>query len=203
MQIPKKHYLGSANTLQSKMRVFLDTEFTSLTQQAELMALALVTEEKDYFYAEFTDFDISALSDWHKTYILPSLLLGTEREKLLPPNGQLCKGSRSEVKESLLQWLASLKKPLQVWGDVPAYDWVLFCELFGGALHLPEDLHYIVRDLATLLESAGYDPDISRFAFAYGEEAPPLELPQHNALADAFASMQCLEKLLNAETISK
>jgi hypothetical protein len=35
--------------------VFLDTEFTDLTQGAELISLALVCEDGRYLYAELTD----------------------------------------------------------------------------------------------------------------------------------------------------
>lgn len=184
------------------MRVFLDTEFTALRQDARLISLALVAENGSYFYAEFTDFDASALSDWHKEHILPSLIIGTARERFLPPFGKCCRGTQTQVRKILEDWLHSHNEQLIIWADVPAYDWVLFCQLFGGALYLPENIHYIVRDLATLLESKGHDPDLNRFDFAYRQQPPPFELPQHNALADAFAGLACLEKLAYLQTNS-
>lgn len=80
---------------------------------------------------------------------------------------------------------------------MPAYDWVLFCDLFGGALHIPSHIHYIVRDLATLLLCKGMDPDTDRFAMAFGEHnPPPAGLARHNALADAWGGMRCVELLM-------
>lgn len=177
------------------MRLFLDTEFTGLTQQAELISLALVSEEGDYFYAEFTDYDPASLEDWHHEHVLPHLFLTKDTRPELPPQGELCLGTRAEVAEALRKWLEQWTS-IEVWADVPAYDWVLFCELFGGALQLPKPIHYIVRDLATLLVARGLDPDADRFALAYGKEAPPAGLSRHQALGDALACGRCLEKLL-------
>lgn len=80
---------------------------------------------------------------------------------------------------------------------MPAYDWVFFCDLFGGALHIPSHIHYIVRDLATLLLCKGMDPDTDRFAMAFSEHnPPPAGLARHNALADAWGGMRCVELLM-------
>ncbi len=177
------------------MIAFFDTEFTGLRQHAELISLAVVCENETCFYAEFTDFNRAGLSDWHKEHVLPHLLLGTEREKHLPKGCTKIKGNRATITQNLKQWLEQCGE-LVLWADVPAYDWVLFCELFGGALSLPANVHYIVRDLATLLEVQGLDPDLSRRELAYGAETPlPFALPQHNALADALTGLACLKKL--------
>ncbi|MEM7571688.1 MAG: 3'-5' exoribonuclease [Bacteroidota bacterium] len=193
-------------------RLFLDTEFSALTQDAALLSLALVDEQGRWFYAVFTDSNWDGLSDWHQENVVPFLLLSPTQIEQLPAAGTYLKGDRAAVKLSLSNWLSSYEQ-IEIWADVPAYDWVLFCELFGGALSLPENIHYIVRDLATLLEMKGYNPDIDRFTFAHesteknenqdqwSTSAGPARkqsvsgLVRHNALGDALTSKAVFEKI--------
>lgn len=180
------------------MNLFLDTEFTGLHQQADLISLALVSNDRTYFYAEFTDFDAKQLTDWHKENVLPYLILEQQQQSSLPPNGTFCLGDRNTVKEQLIKWLEQWDA-IEVWADVSAYDWVFFCELFGGALHIPKQIHFIVRDLATFFQIKGVDTNIDRFAFAYGEShSSPVLLPQHNALSDAWAGLECYRRLISS-----
>ncbi len=44
--------------------IFLDTEFTGLTQSTQLISLALVADTGEEFYAEFTDYELEDASDW-------------------------------------------------------------------------------------------------------------------------------------------
>jgi len=175
------------------MRLFLDTEFTSLTTHAQLISLALVALDCSYFYAEFTDYEASQLTDWHRTHVIAHLVLPEQADRL-PRNGTTVYGNKTTVVTALKEWLSGWPE-VEIWADVPAYDWVLFCELFGGALHIPEHIHYIVRDLATLLQARSLDPDTDRFALAFGEHGPPGGLPRHNALADAWGGMEILTTL--------
>lgn len=196
-------------------RLFLDSEFTGLTRDAKLLALALVADDESWFYAEFTDVDRSVLSDWHQVNVVPHLSLTEEQIAGLPAGGRTVRGPAAVVTAALLEWLDRFSA-IEIWADVPAYDWVLFCDLFGGALRLPRPIHYIVRDLATLLVARGMDPDLSRFDLAYAREQRSLSsdgrepatepdptdastgLMRHNALGDAMAGMVCLTKLLPA-----
>ena len=77
-----------------------------------------------------------------------------------------------------------------MWSDCLAYDWVLFCQLFGGAMKVPSFINYIPRDICTLFEVKGVDPDIDRVAYAGIKEV------KHNALADALLIKACYEKLM-------
>lgn len=186
--------LGVNKASNPYMKLFLDTEFTALKQDARLISLALVSEEGRYFYAEFTDFDRDTLSDWHKEHVLAHLLLDENTSFDWPTHGTTLKGDYKIIKEALTTWLSQWTA-IEIWADVPAYDWVFFCELFGGALHIPSQIHFIVRDLATFFHLKGIDANISRFDFAYNKEGSELKLPQHNALADAWTCMRCYQQL--------
>jgi len=78
-----------------------------------------------------------------------------------------------------------------MWSDCLAYDWVLFCQLWGHAFNIPPCVYYIPFDLATLLMLKGIDPDIDRESFAnmIGDDGT-----KHNALWDALVIQKCYEK---------
>lgn len=167
------------------MILFLDTEFTGLQQSAQLISLALVSMDGQWFYAEFTDYDSESLSDWHKEHVLSNLLL----EKGIQPDfaqgaGRSIRANTKDVVRTLQEWLAAFEK-VEIWADVLAYDWVFFCELFGGSLHLPKEIFYIPHDFSTLLKVKGIDPDVSRESLA-PHWAAEYTTSKHNALYDAF-----------------
>lgn len=171
-----------------------------------------------WFYAVFTNVDTEKLSPWHQENVVPHLPLTDEQLARLPA-GQYLRDTKENIIRELRHYLAQFDQ-IVMWADVPAYDWVLFCELFGGAFGLPKNIHYIVRDLATLLEAKGYDADTDRFSLAYADvggaagamissadgrvgegqafAATAEGLLRHNALGDALAGSIVLNKLINA-----
>jgi len=178
---------------------FYDSEFTGLHQSTTLISLALVSENGESFYAEFTDYDHSQCDDWIKENVLthtrwlsqPVYTANLWREGTLT----LCLGDRKQVTKALAEWLASYEQ-IEIWADCLAYDWVLFCELFGGALKLPPNIFYMPNDLATLFKIKGYDPDCDREAFA--ETDPKQKIQKHNALWDAQVAKTCYQRLFQA-----
>ena len=82
---------------------------------------------------------------------------------------------------------------IQIWADVPHYDWVLFCELFGGAFGIPKQIHYMPMDAATLLNIQNIDINIVRTTLIDTEKLPQ-SLKQHNALYDAYTVKLLVEK---------
>ncbi|SEQ59736.1 3'-5' exoribonuclease domain-containing protein [Neolewinella agarilytica] len=196
--------------------IFLDTEFSGLHQNAALLSLAIVPDEGPWFYAVFTDVDTTTLSPWHQNNVVPHLLL-TDEQRAQLPTGIYLRDTPEKITHALRKYLEELGEVV-CWADVPAYDWVLLCELFGGAFGLPKNVHYIVRDLATLLEAKGYDIDTDRFDLAYenhqgadagarvssadgrvgeGQKAAATQegLLRHNALGDAMACKICWQKV--------
>jgi hypothetical protein len=181
-------------------KIFLDTEFTGLHQKTTLISLALVAESGEEFYAEFTDYDRSQLNDWLKENVIAKLRITHDQPFEKSGKGVYLKGDRIEIKEALQQWFNQFEG-VEIWADVLAYDWVLFCELFGGAFKIPENIFYAAFDLATLLRIKGiiepvssYENDISRYEFAGIEKSK-----QHNALEDARVEKLCFEKLMKDE----
>jgi len=99
------------------------------------------------------------------------------------------KDSVYDIGFALGDWLTQFDK-VEVWSDCLAYDWVLFCDFFGGAKSLPDNIYYIPFDICTLMKFKHVDPDINRenYSGMAGEA-------KHNALWDAKVIKACYEKL--------
>lgn len=182
------------------MKVFLDTEFTSLNQHAQLISLALVDEEGREFYAEFDDYDTLKLSKFQYENVIVNLFYQNMKGpiKEVKESCTLIKGSTETIVSELKSWLKSYEI-IEIWADVLAYDWVLFCELFGGALAIPHNIFFAPFDLSTLIRVKGliqprdkYNNDISRYKYVNYNMSG-----QHNALHDARVSKLCYEKLMD------
>ena len=101
------------------------------------------------------------------------------------------KNNSGAIRFYLENWLLSFNENIEVWSDCLAYDWVLFCELFGGALKVPSFISYIPFDICTLMKLKGIDPDVNREEFAGIEPEG-----KHNALVDSRVIKACYEKLM-------
>lgn len=152
---------------------FFDCEFTDLTKDAELISIGIVSMSSKRFYAEL-DCDVSKCSEFVKKNVLPHL-----NEK---------KYSKIQVSDMLKEYFKQFKS-VQMVGDVYAYDWVLFCDVFGGSMKLPENISYICLDLATILSCNGFDPDISR------ESLSGIFYAEHHSLKDAVRMKIIFEEI--------
>lgn len=187
------------------MRVFLDFEFTGLHQNTTPISIGLVSADGREFYAEFTDYDRDQVNDWIEENVIPNTLyLSLPIEKRLditmPANHYL--GDRRYIVQRLSIWIRQF--PLvEVWADCLWYDWVLFCELFGGALNLPRNIYYIPFDICTAFRISDIDPDIDREEYARSGTISRdntcsilgKNVGQHNSLVDARILKSCYDTL--------
>lgn len=167
------------------MRVFFDCEFTGLHQDTTLISLGAISENGDALYIEFGDYDKTQIDDWLRENVIANL--GK------PDTDCLYAADYSHIEGAcyLKHWLKRFRN-VEMWSDCLAYDWVLFCELFGGGAEcLPRNVYYIPFDLCTLLKVKGIDPDIHRETFAGTKGGK-----RHNALHDAIVIKACYEKAI-------
>ena len=171
------------------MKVFFDTEFTGLHQKTTLISIGLIAETGETFYAELVDYDEKQIDDWLQENVVENLRFRRQSfsEPTLDHEHHAMKSARLTVGATLAEWLAQWER-VEMWSDVYAYDWVLFRELFGGAMKIPSNVYYIPFDLATFLAANGVDPDISREE--YGRMAD-VKGQKHNALWDARVIASC------------
>lgn len=100
--------------------LFLDTEFSDLTEDAIIISIALVNEREEYYYAEFTDtYQISDCSDFVKESVLP-LLFGGEYRKF-----------EVKIKQELNEWI-SKQGPCIIATDAPFWDMKVTSPLLRG-----------------------------------------------------------------------
>lgn len=191
------------------MKVFFDTEFTGLHQNTTLISIGMISEDGRTFYAEFNDYDNKQVNEWIRKNVILNLLfcepLKHEAEHWMKskvsPDRSLhqawnleMRGSREDVGQSLEEWLTQFDA-IEIWSDCLAYDWMLFCELFGGALNIPKHVYYIPFDICTLFKAAGVDPDVNREDFSGNVAWLAGQSQKHNALWDALVIKACYDRL--------
>ena len=177
---------------QQRTKVFFDTEFTGLHKATSLISIGLVTDRNKVFYGEFTDYNRGQVGQWLQENVINNLYEppGRPYHPTTRP-AYYHKGDKVDISNALAEWLESLG-PVEIWSDCLAYDWVLFCDLFGSAINIPANVYYIPFDICTLFKAQGIDPDISREEFA-GVTAGAHG--KHNALHDARVIKACFERL--------
>ena len=172
------------------MRVYLDCEFNYNQGDLSLISLAMVDDYGDAFYAEQTPV-IAGGNEWLDIHVVPKLWV-VDRS-LIDKKVHYVTGKKDYIGEQMKVWLkmrGGRETPVQMIGDVYAHDWLLFCDLMGG-FFLPDYLHYIPLDLATLLYAKGMWEDVDREGFAGLSDSSM----KHNALWDARVLRKCWLKL--------
>lgn len=174
-------------------KIFFDTEFTGLHQNTTLISIGLVAETGQTFYAELDDYDKGQLNEWLQENVINKLRL---QYKGLTARGDHSEylGNKRQLSSYLRTWLNQFEH-VEIWSDCMSYDWVLFCELFGGAFNIPGSVYYIPFDICTLFKERGIDPDISREEFASSIMTIDSTHNKHNALYDAEIIRLCHMKL--------
>jgi hypothetical protein len=140
------------------MKYWLDTEFIEQPCAIDLISIALVAEDGREFYAESSDVDWTKASQWTLQTVRPQL------------TGEAM--SREDIGYAGRRFTENDKDPV-FWGYFPAYDWVVFCWLFGNMDELP--FHFPQLCL-----------DIQQWAIELGDPELPQQIgARHHALADA------------------
>jgi len=212
------------------MNIFFDSEFTGLHQGTTLISLAMVSETNETFYVEFNDYSIERYDECVEENVIKNLLYSYDKEtghrlfyKLKVFNNSWSSYRAVGNSEDIMHWikcwlnyLSSQKDSLIFWGDCKDYDWVLFCELFGGALELKVPNTFGLNiiypysfDISTIMKMKAIDPDINRENFAFDNEKDmayfdehfkDVQTGKHNSLWDALVIQACFHKLQNMQT---
>ena len=188
--------------------IFFDCEFTGLHQNTTLISIGLVSQCGQSFYAEFIDYDKSQVDEWLQQNVIDKLIFNDadmvyavcEKGLILDTpafwrfidsdNKTEVKGSAIAIRLALDAWLSKFES-IQIWGDCLSYDWVLFCQIWGHAFKIPQNVYYIPQDICTLFFARGIDPDVVREEFAAVQESDR----KHTAIHDAMVIKKCFSKL--------
>lgn len=152
------------------MKYFLDTEFEEDGETIMPISLALVREDWRSLYIEF-DFDEERAREnvWVRDNVLTHLH-GQERV------------SKAEARRQIMSFLGLPKHPaesrrssIEIWAYFAATDWVLFYQIWGSMLDLPNGIPHHCMDLQQWWARLGFPKGVK----------PSKPKNAHDALADA------------------
>ena len=100
---------------------FFDTEFSEdgPDKPVKFISIGIVSENGDKYYAVSGDFSKEDLNSWVFLNVIPKLDIPPEGRKPI-----------SQIKKEILEFIGDDKDPVFV-ADHAAYDWVVFCWMFG------------------------------------------------------------------------
>ena len=142
------------------MKYFLDTEFSARGSQhpIQLISIAIKAEDGRELYAAAAGVDENACNDWVKKNVLPHLV-GMWRHPL------------AYIADEVKRFVGD-DKP-EFWGYYADYDWVVFCQMFGSMIDLPNGWPMYCRDIKQLCDERG------------NPKLPEQVSTEHDALNDA------------------
>ncbi|MFN7038854.1 MAG: 3'-5' exoribonuclease domain-containing protein [Alphaproteobacteria bacterium] len=158
------------------MKYWFDTEFIDDTKTIDLISIGIIDEEGKTYYAISNEFDINKACPWVKRNVLPFL---TEASKWK---------SRETIKKEIVGFIDHRKPEFWVYNG--AYDWVVFCQLFGHIRDLPRNYPWYANDIKQLAHSLGT------------ASLPEHSTQKHNALEDAKWTKLAWEFLTNYKKYS-
>lgn len=147
------------------MRWFFDTEFAEDGKTIELISIGMVSEAGHRYYAVSKEFDPEKCNDWVRANVLPKL----------PPRDFGHWKTRLEIATDIWEMVKEAGDP-EFWAYFADYDWVVFCQLYGRMLDLPEGFPMYCMDLKQLMKTAGVRKN---------QLPKQPEGSEHDALADA------------------
>lgn len=150
------------------MIYFLDTEFDERCQDGkaniQLISLGVVSLAGKQLYMENKAYDWGDLGikEWLFQNVKPHL------------QGGCFEKNPAEIKQALLDYFGD-DQNIEIWTFYGAYDWVVFCSLFGTMDKLPANMPMYSHDLMQLMKEKGIE--------SHSLPTPPGQL--HHALSDA------------------
>ena len=154
------------------MLVFIDTEFTCF-KHAELISLALVSEDGREMYVEATDYNRAKCNPFVVDHVLP--ILGRV-------SGAAC--DRTQMTERVREWFEQLPEPATVIYDFGG-DWYFLTQVVSWLPAAVQDPPANMAEKLALGSATFTHPIFEKAAAATFSE----QWPQHHALADARALM--------------
>lgn len=146
------------------MKYWFDTEFIEKPCTIELISIGMVNERGQTYYAVSSEFNPDEACEWVKENVLQYIEAETPIEERKPKN---------QIASEILSFVGDDPFP-KFYASYGAYDWVVFCWLFGKMVDLPRHFPMFVRDFRQILNRYG-NPKI-----------PLVSRNKHHALSDAL-----------------
>lgn len=198
------------------MKYFLDTEFIEDGKTIDLISIGIVAEDGREYYAVNSECKFENASNWVWKNVLNPIGIYVSSRFINPSDPSIsantkntlayCK-TKNAIKEDLLMFFAyeatntdsftAIKsaeecyKELEFWGYYADYDWVVFCQLFGTMMDLPNGFPMFCNDLKQEVDRIGVTM------------LPSQSENEHNALSDAKWNKELYRYLKSYETYEK
>lgn len=155
------------------MKYFYDTEFIEDGKTIDLVSIGIVAEDGRTYYAINKECNFEKADEWVRKNVIDKL------------EGQLSGfwKTKKEIKEDIIAFIGDDKPEL--WAYYADYDHVVFCQLFGRMIDLPNGYPFYTLDIKQLCNSIG-NPSL-----------PVQDEGEHNALADAKWNMEAYYYLVD------
>lgn len=162
------------------MKYFIDTEFieSGPSRPIQLISIGIVAEDGREMYAISSEFRAGDASDWVRRNVLAQIPESEIRQSV----------PLRRIAELVLEfvWPDDAREKPEFWGYYADYDWVVFCQMFGTMMDLPDGFPMYCRDIKQLCDDKG------------NPKLPEQGSGEHNALVDARWNKVAWE-FLNAE----
>lgn len=167
---------------------FIDAEFIEdgCRRTIDLISIGIVSEDGREYYACNDECDLSKANDWVKANVIPAL--PSKHIGINPSDPDVSPSVRQDIlswkmRDAIAQDILEFCNPVKYgspifWGEWPAYDWVVFCWVFGSMIDLPKEFPMRCRDVIQWAED--------HLGIDCSELPPSLEINgNHNALLGA------------------
>lgn len=150
------------------MRYFFDTEFIDAPPMIYPLSIGIIAEDERSYYAEFRhDEYVQHAGIWVRENVLPKLTEAKKTPETIRDELTTFIGREPE------QHHRRVESP-EFWGWFPAYDWVIFCQLFGAMVdglpwhwpNRPNDLVQWANHLGIARDALPEEPSGKHHAFA-------------------------------------
>lgn len=169
------------------MDYFLDTEFFEDGKTIDLISIALVAEDGRELYHINKDFDynraIDVMDEKYDHFVLHEVLSPMAKAEGFDkdPFGMILDSERSvpysELSDKVMEFIGEDEDP-KFYAYYADYDWVVFCQLFGRMIDLPENFPMFCMDLKQMMFERGLGSE-------WKNDLCPEPEDSHNALIDA------------------
>lgn len=173
------------------IKYFLDTKFIEDGKTIDLISIGLVCEDGREYYALNYDCDWHRANNWVKQNVLSQLpkmplpqTYATRKAFQSSEAYQQGWRNRSLIADEIIEFCSVDSKP-EFWGYYADYDWVVFCQLFGMMMDLPEEFPMYCRDIKQWADQLG------------NPKLPEQGKDERHALSDARWNKQAWEFLHN------
>jgi len=153
------------------MRYWFDTEFIEDGKTIDLISIGMVAEDGRELYLLNWECDLTRASLWVKENVLFQLPLKPTHEPSIGGTWLKKQDIVTEIKDFVFS--AGLDTKPEFWAYYADYDWVVFCQLFGTMMDLPDSFPMYCLDIKQECDRLG------------NPKLPELGEGMHNALEDA------------------